>query len=125
MLDAAEEAIGYIRGKQRSELDGNRPLQHSLVRCVEIIGEAASRVSQQFQLAHPEIPWRLAIAMRNRLIHAYFDIELDTLWRTVEEELPLLVRQLQPLLKQDGEAGSHSQEVTASRVPPNTPDPCG
>ncbi len=99
MLEAAREALGYVEGRTRSDLDGNRPLQHCLIRCIEIMGEAASRITSEFRLAHPEIPWRLPIAMRNRLVHAYFDINLDILWQTADAELPALVKILEPLLK--------------------------
>lgn len=98
MLEAAREAVGYVQGRNRVDLDGNRPLQHCIVRCIEIIGEAASRITPEFKLAHPEIPWRLPVAMRNRLVHVYFDINLDILWQTAEAELPTLIKKIEPLL---------------------------
>jgi uncharacterized protein with HEPN domain len=77
MLDAAKEASLFIQGKIRESLDTERMLALSLVRLLEIIGEAASRVSKEKQVQVPEIPWRQIVGMRNRLTHAYFDISLD------------------------------------------------
>lgn len=97
ILESAREAISYIEGKTREDLDSNRQLVHSLVRCLEIIGEAASRITVEFQEKKPQIPWFEMIGMRNRLIHAYFDINLDIVWRTVKDELPKLVREISKL----------------------------
>lgn len=98
MLDAAREAHGYVRDKRREDLDGERQLQHSLIRCIEVVGEAASRIDPDFRSAHPEIPWVGIIAMRNRVIHAYFDIDLDVVWTTSRDELPKLIEQIELLL---------------------------
>jgi uncharacterized protein with HEPN domain len=67
----------------------------SLVRAIEVIGEAASKLSADTRSATPSVPWWAIVAMRNRLIHAYFDIDRDILWKTVSEELPALL----PLLR--------------------------
>lgn len=69
----------------------------SLVKDVEIIGEAATNVSKECREKHPQIPWRNLIGMRNRLIHAYFDINLDVVWQTVTEDLPSLIAELEKL----------------------------
>lgn len=98
MLDSAREALSFVMGKPRAELDANRMLALSLVKSVEIIGEAASRVSSDGRAQCDEIPWPDIIAMRNRLIHAYFDINLDIVWHTVTEELPSLVVALEKAL---------------------------
>lgn len=97
ILDAANEACSFATGRSREELDTDRQLQHSLVRCIEIIGEAASRVDVSFQRKHPEIPWAEMTAMRNRLIHAYFDIDLNVVWTTVQSELPKLITQIEKM----------------------------
>mgnify|MGYP001420546498 FL=1 len=69
MLDAAREAIGFASGRTSEELTHDRMLLLSLVKCVEILGEAASRVTDATRESLPEIPWRDIISMRNRLIH--------------------------------------------------------
>lgn len=99
MLDAAREAVSFVAGKDRRELDGNRMLVLSVVKDIEILGEAASKVSEEGRNACPEIPWRDVVAMRNRLIHGYFDINLDIVWHTVTEELPPIIRQLEKIIK--------------------------
>jgi uncharacterized protein with HEPN domain len=70
-------------------------LLFAVVRAVEIIDEAAGRVSMETREAIPEIPWSAIISKRNRLIHGYFDIDTEVVWKTVTEELPILLRQLQ------------------------------
>lgn len=65
-------------------------LLFALVRAIEIIGEAAAKVSPEARGSMPGVPWSRIVAMRNRLIHAYFDIERDVLWRTACEEIPAL-----------------------------------
>ena len=98
MLAAAREAVGYTKGRGRADLDVDRPLIQSLVRCVEILGEAAARTTPELRRAHPEIQWQNIIGMRNRLIHAYHDVNLGILWKTATEELPDLIAALERLL---------------------------
>lgn len=77
MCDAAKEAVSYALKESRDSLNTNRMLALSLVRLIEVIGEAAHQVTTDFQKEHGEIPWAQIIAMRNCLIHAYFDIPRD------------------------------------------------
>jgi uncharacterized protein with HEPN domain len=103
MIDAAREAIGFTAGKDREALDDDRMLVLSLVKSVEILGEAASKVSEEFRQKHPAIPWREMVTMRNRLIHGYFDINLDIVWQTVSEELPPLVAAMEEMQTEEGQ----------------------
>ena len=73
----------------------------ALVKAVEIIGEAASKVSAECQKDLPQIPWRNIIGMRNRLIHAYFDVNLDILWETITEDLNPLILELENILESE------------------------
>lgn len=98
MIEASHEAVGYVEGLSREAFNAQRPLQHSVVRCIEVIGEAASRLSPELRKAHPEVPWQDMIGMRNRLIHAYFDIDLDLIWQTVNQELPEIIPLLESIL---------------------------
>ncbi len=98
MLDAAREAQEFTREKTREDLGRERLLQHSVIRCIEIIGEAAARIDAAYRDANPRIPWVDIIAMRNRLIHAYFDVDLDVVWSTCQKELPELIQELEQLL---------------------------
>ncbi|MGE3541591.1 MAG: DUF86 domain-containing protein [Candidatus Tectimicrobiota bacterium] len=98
LVEAAESALQFIAGRQRADLDTDRMLLFALVRALEIVGEAASRLSQELQAAHPELPWRAMIGMRHRLIHAYFDINTDIVWQTVTQDLPALLPRVRALL---------------------------
>lgn len=99
MLDAAREAIGFASGRTSEELVHDRMLLLSLVKCVEILGEAASKVTEATRESLPEIPWRDIISMRNRLIHGYFDIDTTIVWKTVTMELPPLEHALEKVLR--------------------------
>ena len=98
MLDAANEALGFIQDKTRTDLDKDRKLVLSLVKVLEIIGEAAGKVSADVRVQNSTIPWQDISGMRNRLIHAYFDIDLDTVWSTVTKDLPFLKSELEKIL---------------------------
>lgn len=99
MLDAAAEAQSFASGYGAQDLSRDRMLMLSLVKCVEIIGEAAARISPDTQNAAPGIPWRAIVAMRNRLIHGYYDIDEERVWNTIFVDLPPLVEELQSLLR--------------------------
>ena len=98
MLDAAREASGFARDNSRADLEVNRLLAFGLVKLIEIVGEAASKVTREFQTAHPEIPWRNIVGMRHVLVHDYDQIDLDVVWEVVTTDLPALVDALQPLM---------------------------
>ena len=98
MLEAANEALGFIQGKTRPDLDKDRMLVLSLVKELEIIGEAAGKVSPEVRSQNSAIPWQDIGGMRNRLIHAYFDINLDVVWKTVTRDLPSLKAELEKIL---------------------------
>lgn len=94
MLDAAQDAISFARGRGRKDLDSDRQLVMALVKCVEIVGEAAGQVSADTQAEIAELPWRDMIDMRHRLVHGYYDINLDILWSTLRQDLPPLIETL-------------------------------
>jgi uncharacterized protein with HEPN domain len=98
MLDAARKAVSLVAGKARSEVAADELAQLALARLLEIVGEAAGKVSPEYQAAHPEIPWPSMGGLRNRLAHAYFDVDLDILLDIVASDLPPLIRQLEGLL---------------------------
>ncbi|MDW7759567.1 MAG: HepT-like ribonuclease domain-containing protein [Acidobacteriota bacterium] len=95
MLDAAREAISFVKARTRADLDIDRKLVLALVKSIEIIGEAAYRMSKAARNQYSDIPWDDIIGMRHRLVHAYFDINLDILWRTVQDDLPPLIAKLE------------------------------
>ena len=97
MLEAAREAVSYISERERSDMRCDRMLLHSLVHCIMIIGEAAANVSADCRRQIPAIPWPDIVGMRNRLVHAYFDIDLDLVWNTIEVDIPSLIAALEGL----------------------------
>lgn len=105
MIEAAETALEFVSGRHRKDLDTDTMLRFALVRAVEIIGEAASRMSPEYRDHTPDIPWSLMVAMRNRLVHAYFDINREILWNTVQQELPVLLPRLNRLVTKGASDG--------------------
>jgi uncharacterized protein with HEPN domain len=97
MLDAATEAISSAQNRSRSDLETDHVWALGLIKCVEIIGEAAAQVSDETRVAAPKVPWREIVGMRNRLIHVYFDIDFDQVWSTVRHDLPALVKCLREI----------------------------
>lgn len=95
MIEAAEDAIRFVSGRARADLDHDRMLLFAVVRAIEIIGEAASRISPETRAAHAGIPWPAIIGMRNRLVHAYFEIDTSVVWIAVTQEVPALLVQLE------------------------------
>lgn len=95
MLDHAREARDLLRGKRRSTLQKDRVRLLALVRLLEVLGEAANRVSAEARRRHTTIQWRGIIGLRNRLIHAYDTVDVDVLWGVVKNDLPGLIRELE------------------------------
>ena len=98
MLDAARDAVVFAEAVSYEEFVEDRRNQLAILKAVEIVGEAASRISAGTRQAHPEVPWREIVGMRNRLVHAYFEIDLHLVWGTVQDRLPPLIAQLEPLV---------------------------
>ncbi len=101
MHDAAREALAFISGKAREDLANDRMLVLAVVKDLEIIGEAAGRISAECRARYPEIPWAVIVGMRNRLTHAYFSIDLDIVWDTATNDLAPLVEQLERVIQQE------------------------
>ncbi len=99
MLDAAHKSQTFMAGKSRDDLDRDEVLSLAVTRLLEIIGEAATQVTVVFKTAHPEIPWGKMIGMRNFVIHAYFEVDMDVVWDTVTGDVKDLIRQLEALMK--------------------------
>jgi uncharacterized protein with HEPN domain len=94
MIEAAKTLARFVERRGRRDLDSDQMLLFACTHAVLIIGEAASNLSEDRRDAYPTIPWPQIVAMRNRLVHAYFDIDHDVLWRTATEEVPMLLMQL-------------------------------
>jgi len=101
MLLAAREIRQFVEGETKEHFSGNRMLQLALMRLIQTIGEAARRVSPEFQDNHLEIPWREIIGMRHRLVHEYFRIVPEKVWEIARKEIPALIPLIEPLVPPD------------------------
>lgn len=109
MIDAARKALLFTKDKTRADIERDEQLMLALVRLVEIIGEAATRISKELQNRYPSIAWKDIISTRNRLIHAYFDVDPDVLWQIIRDDLTPLIKELETIL--DCEYGKSQQKL--------------
>lgn len=98
MIEAAEKVVRFVAGRGRLDLDQDDMLQFACIHGIAIIGEAAAKVSATTRDATPTIPWRNMIGMRNLIVHAYTDFDLELVWKTATEELPELLTQLRSIV---------------------------
>jgi uncharacterized protein with HEPN domain len=98
MLEHAREAVVMGQGKTRESIKTDRALELSLTRLVEVVGEAAARVSRSGQDRYPDIPWAEIIGLRNRLVHGYASVDLDILWDIIEFDLAPLIASLERIV---------------------------
>jgi uncharacterized protein with HEPN domain len=100
MLDAARAVARFVHGKSRAEYRDDLMLRSAVERQIEIIGEAARRVTDAFQTAHPEVPWRPIMAQRHRIAHEYDALQDDLIWTVATVHVPNLIGVLEPLVTQ-------------------------
>jgi uncharacterized protein with HEPN domain len=100
MFDAITRIEKFRGGLKREEFMENEVVQSAVVRQLEIIGEAAKRISDKTKRSRPEIPWKRIAGMRDRLIHRYFDVDFNEVWKVVEEDLPRLKNVVNNMIKQ-------------------------
>ena len=101
MRDHGREAMMLAEDRRRADLDLDRMLELALTRLMEVLGEAARRVPDEFRERYPEVPWRQTTDLRNVLIHDYDTVDLDELWRIIQERLPTLLEQLQAIIDEN------------------------
>lgn len=106
MAEAARLAIGFAHARERADLDRDAMLRLAVLHAVQIVGEAAARLSEAGRAAVPGIEWPAVVGMRNRLVHAYFDINTDILWDTLQFGLPDLLARLQAVEGVDDTPGT-------------------
>lgn len=99
ILEAAKLARSYLTEVDLEAFARNTQLQDAVIRRLEIMGEAARRVSEETKAAHPGIPWRLMIGMRNQVIHMYDGVDMHVVWHTVKDDLPALIDALERLIE--------------------------
>jgi len=98
MALAANDALGFVVNMDEAVFRASRLHQNAVIRSLEVIGEAAGKVSSGVRAAHPEISWREITGMRHRLIHGYAEVRLDVVWAVVRDSLPPLLKAIEPLL---------------------------
>lgn len=103
ILDAIEQIETYIAGISYEQFLQERLIQDGVIRQLEIIGEASRNLSSQFRDQHPRIPWRQIIGLRNRVIHAYFDINLDIIWEVTQNDVPTLKNAMESFISENNE----------------------
>ena len=99
IVDAIERIDDYITGLSSEEFTKDEKTKDAVVRNLEIIGEAAKKITEKTKSSNPEIPWKNMASMRDRLIHAYFGVDYNIVWQVAKEELPPLREKLKSLLK--------------------------
>lgn len=103
ILIAARKALQFVEGIDQNNFRDNELVQNAVMRPLEIIGEASSKISKEFRKAHSEIPWREMIGLRKRLIHEYFRIDYGAVWDTIHKDIPKLIETIEPLVPKEDE----------------------
>ncbi len=99
MRDVVQEALSLVKNKSRADLEKDRVLNLALTRLLEVAGEAANRVPDEVQAKFPDLPWSQIVGLRNRLIHAYDQVDLDIFWEIMSEDLPPFSKQLEEIIQ--------------------------
>ena len=103
MLSNAERAIQFAHGMSYEAFAKDEKTVYAIIRAIEIIGEASQKIPNEIRTKYPEIPWREVSAMRNKLVHEYFGINMEVVWQTIHDDLPMLVPALKEVLKKQSE----------------------
>jgi len=106
MLLAARDARSFVEGLDEAAFFASRLHQNAVIRSLEVVGEAAGKISDATQAAHPEIPWRDITGMRHRLIHGYGEVRIEVVWMVLRDHLDPLITQLTQIIPDERESGS-------------------
>ena len=103
VLDAINTIEEYLQGVDEEHFKATRLLQDGTIREIEIIGEAVKNVSKDIRKSYPEVPWQDIAGMRDKLIHGYFGVDIEKVWDSAKEDLPVLREQVKGILKDFGQ----------------------
>lgn len=101
IFDETGEIERFVKGYSFEDFRKDSKTVHAVMRAIEIIGEAASKISPEYKAEHDQIPWNQIVGMRNHLVHVYFDVDYETVWKTVQEDIPHLVDLVEKLLDKE------------------------
>jgi uncharacterized protein with HEPN domain len=104
MVIAARKIQQFSQGLTREGFQSDDTHQFAIMHAIQIIGEAARCVSPEYKQQHPEVPWRRIVGMRHHLVHEYFDIDVEEVWKVVETDIPALLPVIESLVPPDSEA---------------------
>jgi len=99
MLENAEKALSFVKGMDYEGFRQDDKAMYAVIRAFEIIGEASRQIPEDVRTANTQVPWREIAGMRNKLTHEYFGVNTEVVWRTVQEDLPVIIPALRKLLK--------------------------
>jgi uncharacterized protein with HEPN domain len=102
MVENAQKALFFIEGMNFEEFSTDEKTIYAVVRAIEVIGESVRNIPEDLRNTYSEIPWREIVGTRDKLIHEYFGVNLNVVWRTVKEDLPTLITQLTAILDDYG-----------------------
>ena len=98
MIDNSHKAIDFVKDINREDFDNDEKLRLALTHLLQVIGEAARRMSTEFRESHSEIPWKEIVGMRSKVVHDYLNVDEDIVWATIRYDLPSLISKLEKLL---------------------------
>ncbi|MCD6598973.1 MAG: DUF86 domain-containing protein [Dehalococcoidia bacterium] len=98
IAQSIEDVQGFVRGYNFDGFNRDKKTIYAVVRAIEVIGEAAKNIPESIKSNYPNVPWRDMAGMRDKLIHAYFGVDLEVLWKTVQQDLPLLKGMISKML---------------------------
>lgn len=102
MLIAARDARAIVEGLTYTEFTESNLHRRAAIQAVTVIGEAASQIRERLEETLPDMQWRECVGMRKQLVHGYFNVKLDRVWRTIHEDMPALIARLEPMLPEQG-----------------------
>jgi len=101
ILDSIDAITSYLKGVSKSDLEKDRLKQSAVIRELEVIGEAVKNISESIKKEYPNIQWKQIVGMRDKLIHHYFGVDLDTIWETIEKDIPNLEKCIKQILQKN------------------------
>lgn len=101
MIDNSDKAINFTQDINRQDFDNDEKLRLALTHLLQIIGEAARRISPEFRSNYPQIPWKEIVGMRSKVVHDYLNVDEDIVWQTIKHDLPPLVLELEKILQSE------------------------